>query len=252
MRARIAFVAALIAAAPAVGADAPCAEQTFEGSRFTVCPVDTKAHVVEIAWADAAGMPYRAFHIYAEQNDTKTVRFAMNAGMFHADGSSVGLLKIDGRQIQKLSTTNGPGNFHMKPNGVFFVTAGGTVGIAPTDEFAKGTKADGATQSGPMLVIGGGLHPSFQSDGPSRLIRNGVGVRGPDKAFFAISEDPVSFGKFARLFRDALDCKDALYFDGTVSSLWVPSQSREDTSVPFGPMIVVRDKPPPRPAAKQQ
>jgi uncharacterized protein YigE (DUF2233 family) len=94
-----------------------------------------------------------------------------------------------------------------------------------------------------MLLINGAMHPSIQDDGPSRLVRNGVGVRGPHKAFFAISEDPVSFGKFARLFRDALDCTDALYFDGSVSSLWVPSQNREDKAVPFGPMVIVRDKP---------
>lgn len=240
MRARLLIIAALVAA-PAVNADTPCAEQTFEGSRFTVCPVDTKVHEIEIAWADSAGMPYRAFHVYAEQNDTKTVRFAMNAGMFHFDGTSVGLLKIDGREIQKLSTTNGPGNFHMKPNGVFFVTANG-VGVEPTDDYAKRTDAISAVQSGPMLVINGALHPAFQADGPSRLIRNGVGVRGATKAFFVISEDGVSFGKFARLFRDRLDCRNALYFDGTVSSLWVPSQSREDKAVPFGPMAIVRDK----------
>jgi uncharacterized protein YigE (DUF2233 family) len=243
MRAPLLALLALSLAHAAAAADAKllCSEETFDGSRFTVCPVDTKTQNVEIAWADKSGMPYRAFHIYAEQNDTATVRFGMNAGMFHLDGSSVGLLKIDGRVIQKLSTTNGPGNFHMKPNGVFFTRAG-NVGIEPTDVFAKRTNAVSATQSGPMLLINGALHPSFQEDGPSRLIRNGVGVRGPTKAFFAISEDPVSFGKFARLFRDRLDCTDALYFDGSVSSLWVPSESREDKSVPFGPMVIVRDK----------
>ena len=242
MRAHLLIISALIAA-PAAHAEPPCAEQTFEGSRFTVCPVDTNRHKVEIVWADGGGVPYRAFHIYAERNDITAVRFAMNAGMFHADGFAVGLLKIDGQELQKLSTTNGPGNFHMKPNGVFFVTKSG-VGVETTEDFAKRTDAVSATQSGPMLVINGALHPSFQADGPSRLIRNGVGVRGTTKAFFAISEDPVSFGKFARLFRDGLDCKDALYFDGTVSSLWIPSQSREDKSVPFGPMIIVRDRPP--------
>jgi uncharacterized protein YigE (DUF2233 family) len=248
---RALLVIAALALAPLAHADTVCAERTFEGSRFTVCPVDTRVHQVEITWADSGGMPYRAFHSYAEQNDTKTVRFAMNAGMFHLDGAAVGLLKIDGRQIQKLSTTNGPGNFHMKPNGVFFVTANG-VGVETTDDFAKRTNATSATQSGPMLIIDGALHPSFQTDGPSRLIRNGVGVRDPQKAFFALSEDPVSFGKFARLFRDGLDCKNALYFDGTISSIWIPSQSREDKSVPFGPMIVVRDKPPPPAPVKKQ
>jgi len=243
MRAQLILIISLITA-QAASADAkpPCAEQTFDGSRFTVCPVDTKAHDIELAWADKNGAPYRAFHIYAEKNDTKTVRFAMNAGMFHFDGSPVGLLKIDGRDIGRISTKDGPGNFHMKPNGVFFLS-GDNVGIETTDTFLKRTNADSATQSGPMLLINGAMHPKIQDDGPSRLTRNGVGIRGPHKAFFVISEDPVSFGKFARLFRDALDCTDALYFDGSVSSLWVPSQNRDDKAVPFGPMVIVRDKP---------
>lgn len=246
---RALVIAVALALAPlAHAADAPCAEETFDGSRFTVCPVDTARHTIDIVWADKGGMPYRAFHVYAENNDITGVRFAMNAGMFHLDGSPVGLLKVDGRQVERLQTADGPGNFHMKPNGVFFV-AKGKVGIETSDDFAVRKSVDAATQSGPMLLIKGALHPAFQNDGPSRLIRNGVGVRGSTKAFFAISEDPVSFGKFARLFRDRLDCSDALYFDGTVSSLWVPRQSREDKSVPFGPMIVVRDKPAP---AKQQ
>lgn len=243
MRALLALTIALITATAArADANPPCAEQTFDGSRFTVCAVDTKTQNIELAWADKNGAPYRAFHIYAEKNDTKTVRFAMNAGMFHFDGSPVGLLKIDGREIGRISTKDGPGNFHMKPNGIFFLSPG-NVGIETTDTFLKRKNADSATQSGPMLLINGAMHPSIQDDGPSRLIRNGVGIRGPQKAFFAISEDPVSFGKFARLFRDALDCTDALYFDGSVSSLWVPSKNREDKAAPFGPMVIVRDKP---------
>lgn len=239
---RLALVVAVaLALAPAVHADAPCAEQTFEGSRFTVCPADAGAHDVEIAWADRSGLPYRAFHIYAESNDVARVRFAMNAGMFHADGSSVGLLLINKRKLKKLSTTDGPGNFHMKPNGVFYITASG-FGVETTEDFAKRKNAVSATQSGPMLVIDGALHPQFQDDGPSRLVRNGVGVRDTEHAFFVVSEGAVSFGKLARFFRDRLECPNALYFDGTVSSLWVPAQSREDRGVPFGPMVIVRDK----------
>lgn len=229
------------ALAPTARADAPCTQREFDGSRFTVCPFDAKKHQARIVWADARGIPYRAFHVYASQNDASRVRFAMNAGMFHVDGSPVGLLRIGGSEIRRLQTADGPGNFHMKPNGVFFVSRNG-VGVTTSDAFAKLSGVTDATQSGPMLLIGGKLHPQFQDDGPSRLIRNGVGVSGRTKAYFAISEDPVSFGKFARLFRDEFDCTDALYFDGTVSSLWVPSQNRDDRSVPFGPMVIVSDR----------
>ena len=69
-----------------------------------------------------------------------------------------------------------------------------------------------------MLVVKGALHPKFEENGQSRFIRNGVGVRSDGTVMFAISMEEVSFGSFARLFRDALDCPDALYFDGVVSA----------------------------------
>ena len=84
--------------------------------------------------------------------------------------------------------------------------------MSPSRTFARSSpKVRWATQSGPMLLIGGKLHPRFNSDGPSRLVRNGVGVAGPGSAWFAISEEGVSFGRFARFFRDELGCTDALY-----------------------------------------
>ena len=96
-----------------------------------------------------------------------------------------------------------------------------------------------ATQSGPMLVLDGRIHPRFSADGESRLVRNGVGVADPRTAFFVISEDPVSFGRLARFFRDALGCRDALFLDGTVSSLWDPSAARQDGYASLGPLIAV-------------
>lgn len=72
-----------------------------------------------------------------------------------------------------------------------------------------------------------------------QLIRNGVGVSDSHTAWFAIAEEGVSFGRFARLFRDELGCDNALFLDGSVSSLWHPARSRQDEVAPLGPMIVV-------------
>jgi uncharacterized protein YigE (DUF2233 family) len=90
-----------------------------------------------------------------------------------------------------------------------------------------------------MLVIDGALHPQIQNDGPSRYIRNGVGVRDEQTAFFVISSGVVSFGRFARFFRDELNCDDALFLDGSVSSLWAPQMERKDEITDLGPMVVV-------------
>ena len=93
-----------------------------------------------------------------------------------------------------------------------------------------------------MLVIDGELHPRFAEDGASRFVRNGVGLRDAHTAYFVISSGMVSFGRFARFFRDELHCRDALFLDGTVSSLWAPSIGRSDDNHELGPMVVVLDR----------
>jgi uncharacterized protein YigE (DUF2233 family) len=154
----------------------------------------------------------------------------------------------DGARGHRLNLANGPGNFHMKPNGVFWQGDDGDVHVENAEAFAaEAPHPRWATQSGPMLVIDGALHAQFAPDGESRYIRNGVGVRDRRTAFFVISAEPVSFGKFARFFRDALHCPNALFLDGSISSLWAPSIGREDRGHPLGPLIVALDPAHPSP-----
>jgi uncharacterized protein YigE (DUF2233 family) len=162
----------------------------------------------------------------------------MNAGMYDKEQAPVGLYVEDGREMKRVSTADGPGNFHLKPNGVFWVK-GDKAGVLDTGHYLRAKiRPDFATQSGPMLVIDGQIHPKISTDGPSQKIRNGVGVQEDGRvAVFAISEHPVTFGAFARLFRDDLGCRDALFLDGTVSSLYAPNLSRSDISRPLGPLI---------------
>ena len=87
-----------------------------------------------------------------------------------------------------------------------------------------------------MLVVDGHIHPKISADGPSQKIRNGVGVRDDGRvAVFAISERPVTFGAFARLFKDTLGCRNALFLDGSVSSLYAPSMNRYGPQPAAGP-----------------
>jgi uncharacterized protein YigE (DUF2233 family) len=90
-----------------------------------------------------------------------------------------------------------------------------------------------------MLLIDGKLHPKFEADGQSRYIRNGVGIGRDGKPVFVISESAVSFGKLARFLRDKHQVRDALFFDGSVSSLWDPANNRMDSFAELGPMVVV-------------
>lgn len=184
--------------------------------------------------------PKRSFAELMALIPAERVAFAMNAGMFDADGRPIGLAISGQRQVHAINLKDGPGNFHLKPNGVFSVARSGGAQIAPsapTTAHYRMPMIELATQSGPMLVIDGKLHPKLSHDGQSRHIRNGVGVR-DGKAWFVISNEVVSMGKFARFFRDHLQTPNALYFDGSVSSLWDPANGRLDSGVPLGPMIV--------------
>jgi uncharacterized protein YigE (DUF2233 family) len=225
--------------------DRACEERRFEGSRFIVCTYDSARHDLRLASRNADGAYMRDFDALAETlaGDGARVRFAMNAGMFNDAGAPIGLYVENGEERHPLRLTEGPGNFHMKPNGVFWQSTDGAVHVTPSEDFAAAAlPARWATQSGPMLVIRGELHPQFQHDGPSRYIRNGVGVRDDRRAYFVISSGAVSFGRFARFFRDELGCTDALFFDGAVSSLWAPSLDRRDDALAIGPMVVVLDR----------
>ena len=179
--------------------------------------------------------PLRSFADLARKVDG--VAFAMNAGMFDREGRPIGLAIVEGREVHSVNRRQGGGNFHLMPNGVFQLEKDGRAAVVPTADWKATPTIRFATQSGPMLVIAGKLHPKLDHDGTSRLIRNGVGVRG-GKALFVISEDPVSLGKFGRFFRDRLKTRDALYLDGSVSSLWDPANGRQDSITPLGPMLV--------------
>jgi uncharacterized protein YigE (DUF2233 family) len=212
-----------------------CHEQAFEDARFTVCDPG-KGKLILVA-AGRTEMPLRNFSDVGQRMGFDKVAFGMNAGMFGEDGRPIGLAIANGVQKHAINRRRGGGNFHLMPNGVFLVRKSGQAAVLTSDAYANSTDVVLATQSGPMLVIKGKLHPEFEDDGASRLICNGVGVR-KGHALFVISNDAVSFGKFARFFRDALKTPDALFFDGSVSSLWDPANGRQDSHAPLGPMIV--------------
>jgi uncharacterized protein YigE (DUF2233 family) len=222
----------------AAAADSPCRQLLFEGSRYTVCRAPRAR--IEVRTAGRDGRPYRSFAAleHVLRRDAGRVRFAMNAGMFDADGRAIGLLIENGRELHPINRRKGGGNFHLLPNGVFLVRDDGSAAVVPTAEFEADERIAFASQSGPMLVVNGRLHPAFEPDGRSRFVRNGVGIDPDGTPVFVISEDAVSFGKFARLFRDELKCRNALYFDGSVSSLWDPANHRMDSFAALGPMVV--------------
>lgn len=232
-----AWALAVSLAAQSAAPDSACEQQNYESNRYIVCSFDLRAFSLRLFWRDEHGEPYGGFARLPRNPAGDRAVFAMNAGMYKNDLSPVGLYIESSQTLMRASTAGGPGNFHMKPNGVFYFD-NETAGVLTTEDFlSRRPKAAFATQSGPMLVIRGRIHPRFLKDSTSRKIRNGVGVRDGHTAIFAISEAPVTFWEFARLFRDGLKVKDALYLDGSISSLHAPGLNRSDRLFRMGPIV---------------
>ncbi|MEW9853703.1 phosphodiester glycosidase family protein [Novosphingobium sp. M1R2S20] len=223
----------------------PCSSAKFEDVPLTHCIADPAQHTVRVVLGPSDGSPYRSLSELAVSLGEKAERvaFAVNGGMFDAEGMPIGYYVENGERRHTLNRNEGWGNFHLQPNGVFY-GSGGTWVVRTSDDFAAKVdkRPEFGTQSGPMLVIEGRLHPRFDEDGPSRKLRNGVGVDKKGRAHFVISEAPISFGKFARYFRDELKTPNALFLDGSVSSLWDPHTGRVDGGPPLGPLIVVEKR----------
>lgn len=158
----------------------------------------------------------------------------MNGGMYHEDCGPVGLNIEDGLEVARLNTQARDGNFSLVPNGVFYLADGGAW-LTETSVFAETEpEVTYATQSGPMLVIAGKLHPKLNADGRSRKKRNGVGLSGDvETVYFVISRGAVNFHNFANLFRDKLKMPNGLFLDGPVSRLDDPYKDRSDPGVPM-------------------
>ena len=217
-----------------------CQDVQFEGLSYSTCTVDPATDRLQLFLYDDAGQPFGSFAALAQANPGKSILFAMNAGMYQPDRSPVGYFRANRVDVTPLLTGPSDGNFGMLPNGVLCIRPG-QVRVFETLVFSQlSSQCDFATQSGPMLVIDGQLHPRFLPDGTSRFVRNGVGTSDSgDSAVFAISNQPVTFYEFARFFRDGLGLPQALYFDGNVSQLHAPALGRSDRGRAMGPIVAV-------------
>lgn len=222
---------------------AACRAITHEGEGYTICEAD-RGDDLRLFLNASDGRPIGTFERLRNRlsDEDRRLAFAMNAGMYHPDRRPVGLYVEDEREFSALVTAKGPGNFGLVPNGVFCIGAGGFRVIETRAFAAERPDCRYATQSGPMLVIGGALHPRFLEESDSLYTRNGVGVSADgSRAWFVISDGPVNFYRFARVFRDALGAPDALYLDGNVSRLYAPELGREDFGFPMGPIVGLVD-----------
>ena len=237
-------LAAILCAALSLPAEAAeCRNENYHGNAYTICEVDLTAERLELFLADENGNVFGHFGILnaALKEDGLSLGFATNAGMYHEDRRPVGHYVENGIEVQRVIPNAGPGNFGLLPNGILCLRDG-RADVFETGAFLENTLAcRSATQSGPMLVIEGALHPRFLPDSTSRYIRNGVGTSDDGtRAVFAISNNTVTFHEFGTLFRDLLKTPNALYFDGNVSRLRAPDLGRSGIGfTALGPIIGV-------------
>lgn len=203
--------------------------------------VDLTSQDLQLYWKDDKGEILGSIgHLkrYVEEKG-QTLTFAMNGGMFRYDHSPQGLFIQQQKTLSPLDTvSSGRGNFYLQPNGVFYISNDNNPVICTTPDFPDKGDIKYATQSGPMLVIDGAIHPVFQEGSKNLNIRNGVGILPDNSVVFAMSKEKINFYDFASWFKN-LGCKNALYLDGAISRTYLPEKNWIQTDGEFGVMIGV-------------
>lgn len=206
------------------------------GTTYWVQRVDPAMDQLELFLAETAGEPNTFPKLEARlAAQGKRLRFALNSGIFEGNFLPSGLHIAEGKTIVPLnlqdyikkSEGDLTPNFYLKPNGVFFLRENGSAAIAESAHYATlGEKPVLATQSGPLLVQGGTIHPVLQANSTSQRYRNGVGVTKDGQVVLVCSvlereKGMSNLYHFAELFRDRLACPDALYLDGDISYVYI-------------------------------
>lgn len=201
---------------------------------YTVDPA-----LVRLYWKDDKGQALGSLQHLKEhvEHQHKQLLFAMNGGMFKPDGIPVGLFIQDQIIVTPLDTLSGNGNFYLKPNGVLYITTDNKAAICQTSAFVNHSLKF-ATQSGPMLLIDGVIHPAFKQGSTNVNVRNGVGILPDGRLVFAMSKEGINFYDFAQYFKQ-LGCRNALYLDGFVSRTYLPAENWIQTDGNFGVIIGV-------------
>lgn len=213
----------------------------FRGNAFDIIHVSPQDGELRLYWQDDAGNRIGSFGGLKNlvEGHGESLLFATNAGIFSKNFTPGGLHVEQGKVLKPVNTKEGEGNFHLMPNGIFLIGNKGPK-VIESSAFAKlKDSIYYATQSGPMLVIDGELHPAFTKGSSNTYIRNGVGVTPDGNIYFAISNQPVNFYDFSIFFRDKLNCPNALYLDGSISEFYLPELGRKSEGGNFCGMFAL-------------
>ena len=213
-----------------------------EDDRFVSYIVNPKKQNLEFFWKNEKGEHFKNAEnlISWLKSKNKKLLFSTNGGMYKKNNSPQGLYVENRITKSEIDTSNGNGNFYLKPNGIFYLTTDKKPIICKTEDFVNNGKIKFATQSGPMLVIEGEIHTAFKKNSTNLNIRNGVGILPNNQIVFAISKMEINFYDFAEYFKK-IGCKNALYLDGFVSRTYLPEKNWRQIDGNFGVIIGVTE-----------
>ena len=226
--------AAFLLAAPAFAFDlkpletgGSYASTTYKNVRYGIYQADPAQ--VSLHWKTADGSAYANLATLKrslEQSGAR-VAFLMNAGIYSENDTPAGLWIERGQTLVPLNRKNGKGNFHIQPNGVFYIERGKARIQTSAAYHIGGHHPDWALQSGPLLLLDGKPNPRFVKNLSSPHKRNAVCTTADNRLYFILTEDYdlgsewPSFHRFAEALQH-LGCHDALYLDGTLSGWYIP------------------------------
>jgi len=218
-----------------------------ESTDYLTYTVNAKTEQLRMYCKDDKGKMLRSLgqlqqHISQHGN---TLLLAMNAGMYHADGSPVGLYVEEGKRLHPVNrrrcSSAAKTNWCISPNGVFYITREGKSGIQATDKFQETEAIWYATQSGPILIANGKINPRLSNATKSLHIRNAIGVKKNGAVVMVISRRAVHFQELCQYMQQQ-GCVDALYLDGGISQVYCPSLNAQARGGDFGVMLAVVKK----------
>ena len=226
---------------PAAGQAPSLAAARFD-PKFVSYRVDTRHSTLRLYCRDAQGRRYGSLGGLRAGLAARgqCLGFAMNGGMFAPGFAPLGLYMEGGKTRAALDTSAGAGNFYLKPNGVFYLNTDRSAHIVPTADFHNNGRVAYATQSGPLLVLNGYIHPAFRPGSANVQVRNGVGLLPDGRVLLAMSKGKISLYDFADYFRRA-GCRQALYLDGFVSRSYAPAAGWTQLDGNFGVIIGITE-----------
>lgn len=240
---------AVLASTGAAGGEEPVTDggltlenKNFHDLPFTVARIKLGEESLQLFWKRQDGTAYQNFHGLRDELKAqgRELVLATNAGIYAEDRTPLGLHVEQSVELRALNLHKGSqSNFALKPNGVFYVDKSGAR-ILTTEAYEAAKPAPIlATQSGPLLVIDGALHPKFKADSLSLHLRNGIGVISPTEVAIVISNWPVNLHTFASFFSEVLGCRNALYLDGSLSGLYAPAIDRDGAGLEYVGILAV-------------